>query len=106
MGRKALEALTESMFYVLMALLRQARCGTEVAEWVAERTEGRVRLGPGTLYTILGKFLEEGLIRETAVAGRRRTYALTRAGLARYQEELARLRSCLADAEKEVDRCE
>ena len=32
MGRKILETLTESMFYVLMALLRQARCGTEIAE--------------------------------------------------------------------------
>ena len=66
MGRKILETLTESMFYVLMALLRQARCGTEIA-----------------------------------VEGRKRTYALTDAGLERYEEELVRLRSCLADAEEE-----
>ena len=37
MGRKILETLTESMFYVLMALLRQARCGTEIADFVAAR---------------------------------------------------------------------
>ena len=30
--------------------------------------------------------------------GRKRTYALTDTGLERYQEEIARLRSCLADA--------
>ena len=59
MGRKILETLTESMFYVLMALLRQARCGTEIADFVAARTKSRVRLGPGTLYTILAEF-EEG----------------------------------------------
>ena len=45
MGRKILETLTESMFYVLMALLRQARCGTEIADFVAARTKSRVRLG-------------------------------------------------------------
>lgn len=80
MGRKILETLTESMFYVLMALLRQARCGTEIADFVAARTKSRVRLGPGTLYTILAKFEEVGLIRETAVEGRKRTYVLTDEG--------------------------
>ena len=89
MGRKILETLTESMFYVLMALLRQARCGTEIADFVA------------ALYTILAKFEEVGLIRETAVEGRKRTYVLTDEGRARYEEELVRLRSCLADAEEE-----
>ena len=74
MGRKILETLTESMFYVLMALLRQARCGTEIADFVAARTKSRVRLGPGTLYTILAKFEEVGLIRETAVEGRKVTF--------------------------------
>lgn len=62
MGRKTLETLTESMFYVLMALLRQARCGTEIAEYISAVTQSRVRLGPGTLYTILAKFEEVGLM--------------------------------------------
>lgn len=46
MGRKTLELLTESMFYVLMSLLKEDRCGTEMADWVQARTKGRVRLGP------------------------------------------------------------
>ena len=77
MGRKILETLTESMFYVLMALLRQARCGTEIADFVAARTKSRVRLGPGTLYTILAKFEEVGLIRETAVEGRKLVFKVS-----------------------------
>ncbi|WP_186564711.1 PadR family transcriptional regulator [Lawsonibacter celer] len=101
MGRKMLETLTESMLYVLMALLREERCGTEIADFVSAKTGGRVRLGPGTLYTILAKFQEEALIQETAVEGRRRTYALTQAGRARYWDEVARLRACIADAEEE-----
>ena len=47
MGKKALENLTESMFYVLMSFLRQARCGTEIAEWVRLRTPGPGASGPG-----------------------------------------------------------
>ena len=103
MSRKALGVLTETMFYVLMAFLRQERCGTEVAEFVEGRTRGRVRMGPGTLYTILGKFQEEGLIQETAVEGRKRTYRLTDQGRTLYQEEVARLRTCVADAEREEE---
>ena len=67
MAREPLKVLTESMFYVLLSLLRQERCGTEIVRYVDDATAGRVPLGPGTLYTILAKFQEEGLIREAAV---------------------------------------
>lgn len=98
MAKKALEALSEPMFYVLMAFQPGPRCGTEIASSVEKRTQGRVRLGPGTLYTILAKFEEEGLIREQSILGRKRTYSLTELGEQRYQEELRRLRVCLRDA--------
>lgn len=104
MGKKSLESLTETMFYVLMAFRRQALCGTEAAGFVSRKTRGRVNMGPGTLYTILGKFQEEGLLTEIAVEGRKRTYQLTAAGEKRYQEEVARLRACVADAESEEER--
>ena len=58
-------------------------------------------LGPGTLYTILAKFQEEGLIREAAVEGRKRTYAITERGRALFRQELSRLRLCVADGERE-----
>ena len=102
MAREPLRVLTESMFYVLLSLLRQERCGTEIVEFVDNTTAGRVPLGPGTLYTILGKFVEEQLIEETAVEGRKRTYRLTGKGRAVFQEELDRLRACLNDAEEEI----
>lgn len=104
MGKKSLESLTETMFYVLMAFRRRALCGTEAAAFVSQKTKGRVNMGPGTLYTILGKFQEEGLLTEIAVEGRKRTYQLTEAGEQRYQEEVTRLRACVADAESEEER--
>lgn len=103
MEKKPLGALTESMFYVLMSFLRRELCGTEVTEFVTEKTNGRLRMGPGTLYTILGKFEEDGLLEEVSIQGRKRTYRLTEHGRRVYQDEVARLRACLADARSEEE---
>lgn len=93
--------LTEPMYYVLMSFLRQEMCGTEITEFVDRKTMGRVRLGPGTLYTLLARFQDDGLIAETSVDGRKRTYRLTDKGRTVFEEELARLRVCVDDGEEE-----
>ena len=102
MADKERSALTEAMFYTLMAFTKGDMCGTAAAAFAQENTRGRVRLGPGTLYTILAKFLEEELITETEVEGRKRTYRLTEKGREVYLSELDRLRRCIADAEEEL----
>ena len=99
MPRKAMDILTESMFYVLMALMQGEMCGTDMAVFAEARTRGRVSLGPATLYTILGKFEKEKYIKEVRVEGRKRTYRITDKGRRAYGEELDRLRQCVADAE-------
>lgn len=96
--------LTEPMYYILLSLLNQARCGTEIAEYVGNRTKGRVRLGPGTLYALLAKFEGLNLIREANVEGRKRTYCITAQGRAMFDRELARLRACVNDG-GEAFRC-
>ncbi|GAA6393870.1 transcriptional regulator%2C Acidobacterial%2C PadR-family [uncultured Flavonifractor sp.] len=101
MAGKERGPLTEPMFYVLMSFLRRDMCGTEITEFVERRTRGRVRLGPGTLYTLLAKFQDEGFIQETEVDGRKRTYRLTDQGRQAYHEELDRLRACVLDGEEE-----
>ena len=80
MGGNSRGPLTEPMFYVLMSFLRRDMCGTEITEFVERKTRGRVKLGPGTLYTLLGKFQDEKLIQETEVDGRKRTYRITPRG--------------------------
>ena len=99
MPKKAMELLTESMFYVLMALNASPKCGTDAAEFITERTRGRLHIGPATLYTILAKFEKEQYIREIEVDGRKRTYEITERGKEAYEQELERLRRCVADAE-------
>lgn len=102
MAKKAFDTLTETMFYVLMAFNRQDMCGTEIAAYVDALTDGRVSMGPGTLYTILSNFQNEGLIEKISSEGRRITYAITEKGHRLYMDEILRLKACLADAEKEV----
>ena len=104
MPRKPLENLTESMFYLLMAFCRKPACGTDAAAIVREKTGGRCRIGPATLYTILAKFEQVGYIKEVSVEGRKRTYRITPKGRRAYEEELERLRRCVADAEAEDGR--
>ena len=95
MPKKSMELLTESMFYVLMALQTGPMCGIDAAEFIERRTKGRVQLGPATLYTILAKFEKEKYICETSVEGRKRTYTVTAKGIEAYRAELERLRQCI-----------
>ena len=99
MPKKSMDILTESMFYVLMALMHSPMCGIDIADFIETRTHGRVQMGPATLYTILGKFEKEKYIRETAVEGRKRTYEITGKGFEAYRDELKRLKQCVLDAE-------
>ena len=99
MPKKSMDILTESMFYLLMALYQKPMCGIDAAEFITQRTQGRLRIGPATLYTVLAKFEKEKYIQEVLVEGRKRTYKITDKGRRAYEEELARLKQCVLDAE-------
>jgi len=99
MPKKAMDILTESMFYVLMALMNQPMCGIDIAAFIEKRSGGEVLIGPATLYTILGKFEKEKMIEETEVDGRKRTYRITAKGISAYRQETERLRRCLRNVE-------
>ena len=99
MPKKSMDILTESMFYVLMALTQRPMCGIDIADFIDRRTKGRLKIGPATLYTLLGKFEKEKYIREVSVEGRKRTYEITGKGADAYREELERLKQCVLDAE-------
>ena len=100
MAKKALEQLSETMFYVLMAFHHGDLCGAEAADWIQKRTKGRIRMGPGTLYTILAQFEAADVLKESDTQGRRKHYHMTERGRNLYEAEMVRLRQCLADAEE------
>lgn len=100
MPKKALEPITESMYYVLLCLHEKRMSGSEIAECVRSLTSDRVRLGPGTLYSILSTFQDEKIIEKMESEGRRIPYRMTNKGEQLFQEEVHRLQKCLLDAER------
>ena len=56
--------LTPAMFHILLALADRERHGYDIMREVDQRTEGDVRLGPGTLYGSIKRMLSDGLVEE------------------------------------------
>ena len=96
MARKKLDTLTEQMYYVLLSLTKE-RHGYGIMQDVSELTGGRVAIGAGTLYALLGRFEKEGLIRLAAQEDNRKTYLLTEEGRRVLEEEFQRLQRQVAD---------
>ena len=96
MAREKFQTLTEQMFYILLCLRREL-CGTDIMAQVSELTQGRVSVGPGTLYNLLESFVQAGYIAETKVEGRKRSYLITDAGQKALEDEYRRLRTLAAD---------
>ena len=88
--RAKFQTLTEQMYYILLCLSREC-CGMDIMDQIPAMTDGRVRVGSGTLYNLLEQFLDAGMIRETRCEGRRRSYVLTDEGRQRLEEEYRRI---------------
>ena len=56
--------LTPAMFHILLSLADRERHGYEIMREVDERTDRKVRLGPGTLYGSIKRMLADGLVEE------------------------------------------
>lgn len=57
--------LTPAVLHILLALSTQERHGYGIMKQVEADSQGRVRMGPGTLYGSLGRMIDAGLIRES-----------------------------------------
>ena len=91
------------MFYVLLALTDEC-CGMDIMEKVSNITDGRVKVGSGTLYNLLEQFSDEGIISETKTEGRRRSYILTEKGRELLQREYDRLVTQAQDYNRVINR--
>ncbi|MCB9147811.1 MAG: helix-turn-helix transcriptional regulator [Caldilineaceae bacterium] len=93
--------LSPAIFHILLALADEDRHGYGIMQEVKSRTDGRVKLGPGTLYGAIKRLLEQGVLAEQDERldpalndERRRYYRLTDFGqkvLRAEAERLARL---------------
>lgn len=96
MARAKFQTLTEQMFYTLLCLKDECY-GMDILDRVPAMTDQRVKVGSGTLYTLLEQFLDAAMIRETKVEGRRRSYILTDKGREMLEKECERITAQLAD---------
>ena len=99
MPRAKFQTLTEQMFYILLCLKNEC-CGMDIMDRIPAMTAGRVNVGSGTLYNLLEQFQQEGMIRETRVEGRRRSYILTPKGIEILETEYQRIKWQMNDFER------
>ena len=90
--------LQPATFHILLALSNKNRHGYEIMKQAAVDSEGRVKLGPGTLYGNIKKMVQSGLIEEIDERpepalddSRRRYYRMTAKGSELLKGEIDRL---------------
>ena len=102
MPKQKLDPLPSAAFQILLALAENELHGYGIMRQVEEQTNGRMRLGPGTLYSSIQALVQEGFIEEvsrssesTGGTERRRYYRLTLSGRKRARSEAERLADLL-----------
>lgn len=96
MAREQLKTLTEPMYYILLAL-NEKRYGYEIMKFIENITNGRVIVGPGTLYALLGRFENENIIKRLSKEERRKNYIITSYGKQILDDERHRLLKLIED---------
>ena len=91
-------SLSAPAHHILLALGPDAKHGYAIMQDIVERSDGAIRILPGTLYSTIKKMLKDGLIEEVAPPRhadsddtRRRYYRVTRSGRAAVETETRRL---------------
>ncbi len=96
--------MTNAAFYVLLSLADQELHGYAIMREVELQSAGSVKLGPGTLYGVLQRMLEDGWINEHEPrpgdpGERRRFYRITPEGRRFLKSEASRLQQMVRMAQ-------
>jgi len=78
-------------FHILLVLIEGPRHGYGLMKEVERESNGEVRLEIGSLYRLLARLLDAGLIEETEGDERRRFYRISRNGRRVLKAEASRL---------------
>jgi DNA-binding PadR family transcriptional regulator len=82
--------LTEATYYIMLSLVEPLH-GYGIMQHAEVISEGKIKLGPGTLYGALSKLEKEGLTRMTLAEDRKKCYELTDIGKMVLSQEIKRL---------------
>lgn len=86
--------ITETTYYTLLSLTTP-RHGYAIMQYVSEITNGRIRLGTGTLYTMLGRLVSDNLIDIISSDNGKKTYKITSDGEMILKNDIYRLKKQL-----------
>jgi DNA-binding PadR family transcriptional regulator len=107
MADKSPKPLTPAVLHILLALSTRERHGYGIMKQVQSESQGKVKMGPGTLYGSIGRMIEAGLICESDKKidpemddERRVYYRITGPGKKALEAELERYREVVAVARK------
>lgn len=92
--------LTEALFYILLAV-RNPNHGYGITQEVEQLTNGRVQLGPGTLYGAIQALEKKGWIEiysEDTASRKKKEYIITPTGKEVFEAETKRLEELLNNA--------
>lgn len=83
--------LTEGVYYILLSLY-EPRHGYGIMQFVEEMTNGRVRLGAGTIYGAIKSLVDKKWIEALDEDGRKKEYLITELGKSVVEAEINRLK--------------
>ena len=94
--------LSPATLHILLALAGEDLHGYGIMQEVTRQSEGKCKIGPGTLYDNLQRLMDQGVVQEITRAGeedsRRRYYRLTPLGRQIAVAEAERLEKLIATA--------
>ena len=93
--------LTEAAYYVLISL-NKPRHGYGIMQHVEKLTNGRIKIGAGTMYGNLSRMEKEGLITSVAEEDRKKIYELSKKGKIVLRLEIERLEEILEHGKNEM----
>ncbi|MGD6875231.1 PadR family transcriptional regulator [Bacillus infantis] len=82
--------LTEGVYYILLSLY-EPRHGYGIMQFVSELSNGRVELGPGTIYGAIKTLVKRKWIVSLEEDGRKKEYVITNNGKKMVESEVNRL---------------
>lgn len=94
--------MSETAYYILLSLVQPLH-GYGIMQLVESVTQGRIRLGPGTLYGTLSRMEKDGLIESVAEEERRKIYHITPTGMDLLRLEMERLEELLTNGRKRLE---
>jgi DNA-binding PadR family transcriptional regulator len=96
--------LSSASLHIMLSLAGEERHGYGIMQDVLRQSDGRYKLGPGTLYDNLQKLMRDKLVEESGRSNasgnesRRRYYRLTKLGRRVLSAEVLRLEAAIGNA--------